>query len=120
MIPNEEKEGWNYLAVKILSPILHGIHSKHERDFCCLNCFHSFRTENKLKSHGKLCKKKNFYGIVMPLEKDKISKFNQYMKSDKMPYSTYANIESLIGKTDGCANNPDNSSTAKVGDHIPC
>ena len=28
------------------------------------------------------------------------------MNSDKMPYIIYAEIESLIRKIDGCANNP--------------
>ena len=51
MIPNEGKEGWHYLAVKKLSKLLTGITSKHHGDFYCLNFFHSFRTENKLKSH---------------------------------------------------------------------
>ena len=37
-----------------------------------------------------------------------------------MPYIIYADIESLIRKIDGCANNPENSSTTKIGDHIPC
>ena len=37
-----------------------------------------------------------------------------------MPYITYAEIESLIKKKDECANNPENSSTTKVGEHIPC
>ena len=30
------------------------------------------------------------------------------MKSDKMPYIVYADIESLIRKIDQCANNPEN------------
>ena len=55
MIPNEQKERWYYLAVKILSG-LHGITSKHKGNFCCLNCVDSFRTENKLKSQEKVCK----------------------------------------------------------------
>ena len=37
-----------------------------------------------------------------------------------MPYIIYANMESLIKKVDGCANNPENSSTTKIGEHIPC
>ena len=41
---------------------------------------------------------KTFCGIVMPPAKNKILEFNQYMKSDKMPYIIYANIESLIRK----------------------
>ena len=63
MIPNIEKEGWHYLAVKKLSPLLHRVTSKHKGDFYCLNCLHSFRTENKLKSHEKVCKNKDFCGI---------------------------------------------------------
>ena len=42
------------------------------------------------------------------------------MKSDKMPYIIYANIESLIRKIDVCANNLKKLSTGKVGEHIPC
>ena len=34
----------------------------------------------------------------MPSEKDKKLEFNQYMKSDKMPYIIYTDIESLIKK----------------------
>ena len=55
----------------------------------------------KLKSHEKICKNKDFYGIAMPSEKDNILEFNQYMKSDEMPYIIYADIESLIRKIYG-------------------
>ena len=64
MIPNKEKEGWHYLAVKKLSALLNRITSKHKGGFCCLNCLHSFRTENK--SHEKVCQNKDFSGIVIP------------------------------------------------------
>ena len=69
------------------------------------NCLHYFRTENKLKSHEKVCKNKDFYGIPMPSEKDYILKFNQYMKSNKMTYIIFTAIESLI---------------KKIGEHFPC
>ena len=36
----------------------------------------------------------------MPSEKANILEFNQYMKSDKMRYIFYADIESLIKKID--------------------
>ena len=52
-------------------------------------------------------------------EKDNILEFNQYMKSDKISYIIYADMESFIKKVDGCANNPENSSTTKIGEHIP-
>ena len=63
MVPNEEKEGWDYLAVKKLPRILKEITSKHYGDFYCLNCLDSFRTENKPKSHEKLCQNKDFFGL---------------------------------------------------------
>ena len=52
-------------------------------------------------------------------EDTKILEFNQYQKSDKAPFIIYANLECLIEKIDGCKNNPENSSTSKVGEHIP-
>ena len=42
---------WHYLTVKKLSALLKGITSKHKGDFCCLNCFHSYSTKEKLKKH---------------------------------------------------------------------
>ena len=44
---------WHYLVVKNLSGLLRGITSNHNKDFYCLNCFHSYRTENKLEAHKK-------------------------------------------------------------------
>ena len=58
MISNKEKEGWRYLPVKNLPALSRRITPKYNGDFCCLNC-HSFRTENKLKSHEKVCKNKD-------------------------------------------------------------
>ena len=52
----------------------------------------------KFKSHKKVCKNKNFGGMLMPSENNDILGFIQYMKSDKMTYITYADIESLIKK----------------------
>ena len=68
----------------------------------------------------KYIKIKIFFGIVMPIKKGNILKFNQYMKSDKIPHNIYADLESLIKKTDGCANNLGKSSKTKLREHIPC
>ena len=55
----------------------------------------------------------------MPSEDTKILEFNQYQKSDKAPFIIYADLECIIEKIDGCKNNPENSSTTKVSEHIP-
>ena len=66
-----------------------------------------------------MCKNKDFCNVIMPSEDTKILKFNQYQKSDKAPFIIYANRECIIEKIDGCKNNPENSSTTKVSEHIP-
>ena len=52
MITNDD-ENWHYLAVKSIPKLLNGITSNHNGDFYCLNCFHSYRTKNKLIKHCK-------------------------------------------------------------------
>ena len=56
----------------------------------------------------------------MPSESNKIIKFNQCLKSNKMSCIIYAELESLIKTIDGCENYPENSSTTKIGEHTPC
>ena len=48
-------ENLHYLVVKSLSGLLTGITSNHKEAFYCLNCFHSYRTKNKLEAHKKIC-----------------------------------------------------------------
>ena len=55
----------------------------------------------------------------MPFEDTKILQFNQYQKFDKAPFISYADLECITEKTDECKNNPENSSTIKVSEHIP-
>ena len=49
-------ENWHYLAVRSLFRLLRGISSNHDGYYYCLNCFHSYRTENKLKLIKKYMK----------------------------------------------------------------
>ena len=42
----------------------------------------------------------------MPSEDTKILKFNQYQKSDKSPFISYADLECIIEETGSCKNNP--------------
>ena len=108
-----------YLAVKKQSALLRGITSKAYSDFSCLKCLHSFATKSKCQSHKKVCENKDFCNIAMPSENNKILEFNQYQKTDKAQLIIYADLECLTEKIDGCKNNPKNSSTTKVCQHIP-
>ena len=65
---------WHYLAVKSLSALRRGVTSKDVGDFCSLNYFHSYSTENKLKKHENVCKNCDYCYVEMPNENNKILK----------------------------------------------
>ena len=113
------KKRWHYLAVKKLSALLSGISSQHHDDFYCLNCFHSFATENKLESQKKTCENKDFCNVNIPSDDTKILEFSQYQKCDKALFIIYEDLECITEKIDGCKNNPKNSSTTKISKNIP-
>ena len=104
---------WHYLAVKSLPALLRGITSNHNGDFYCLNCFHSYRTENKLKKHEKVCNDHDYCYVEMPNEDNKILKYNHGEKSLKAPFMIYADLECLLEKMHSCQNNPEKSYTEK-------
>ena len=89
---------WHYLTVKSLSALFRGITSKHEGEIYCLNCFYSFRTENKLKKHKKLCGNHDCCYVEMPKEDNKVLKYNHGEKSMKLHFIIYAGLESLLEK----------------------
>ena len=82
MITNGEK--WHYIAfksertddgfncpIRSLSRLFKGITSNHDRDFYCLNFLHSFRTENALKRHERLCDNNDYCNVEMPTQFNK-------------------------------------------------
>ena len=72
----DETSNWHYLAVKSISGLLRGITSNHNGDFYCLNYFHSYTTENKLRKHEKICNDHDFCYLKMPNEDNKILKYS--------------------------------------------
>ena len=71
MITDDSKK-WHYLAVRSLPALLRGITSKNNGDFYCLNCFHSYRTHNKLKKYERVCNNHDYCRVDMPKEHEKI------------------------------------------------
>ena len=82
-----------------------------------LSSFFCSRKQTWISS--KVRKNKDFCNVIIPFEDTKILEFNQYQKSGKALFVIYADLECLIEKIDGYKNNPDNSYTTKVGEHIP-
>ena len=67
----EVKDIWHYRAIKSIPALLRGVSSSHNGDYYCLNWFHSYSTEEKLKAHEELCINNNFASIKMSTKKNK-------------------------------------------------
>ena len=74
MITDDGK--WHYLAVRKFSALLRGITSKHQADFYCLNCFHSYSAKEKLEKNKGVCQNHGYCYVEMPKEYNKILKYN--------------------------------------------
>ena len=100
---------WHYFVVKSLSPLLIAITSKHDWDFCCLNCFYSYSTKDKLKKHENICKNHDYCYVEMPNEDNKMLKYNHGENPIKLPFIIYVELNSLLEKISTCYNNPEKS-----------
>ena len=92
MITDGEK--WHYIALKSahtddgfnrpirsLSRLFRGITVNHDGGFFCVNSLYSFRTDNALKRHKRLCKNNDYYHVEMPTKINKTLKYNHREKS---------------------------------------
>ena len=106
-------------TIKNQSRLFRGITSNHNGDFYCLNCLHSYRTDNALKRHERLCNNHDYCEVKMPTEGTNILKYRSEGKSLHIPHIIYADLEVLFRKFQLCQPNPENSYTEKKNVHIP-
>ena len=131
MITDDEK--WHYTDLKgeptedgfnrptkSLSRLFRGITANHNGYFYYLNCLYSFRTENALKKHERLCENNDYCSVEMPTKLNKILKYNHGKKSLKAPFVIYADLKCLLLKQQLCQNNPNESYTERKAIHEPC
>ena len=103
-----------------MSRLFREITSNHDRDFYYLNCLHSFRTDNALKKHERLCENNDYCSVEMPTKLNKTLKYNLGEKSLKTPFVIYVDLECLLLKQQSCQNNPNESYTEQKAIHEPC
>ena len=84
----------------------------------CLNCFHPYTTEQKLRKHERICENHDFWNLK-PDEDNKILKYFPGEKSLRVPFIIYADLECLLIKINTCSNDPDKSHTEKKATHRP-
>ena len=112
------KENWDYLPIKSIPALLRGITSSHNGDFCCLNCFHSYRTLKALKNHEKICEGQDYCTVKMPNDDNKYISSTSGKNSLRLPTVIYADFECLLFKMDSCEKCPDNSYIQKKSRQI--
>ena len=62
--------------IRSLSRSFRGITANNNGDFYCLGCLHSFRTDNALKRHERLCDNNDYCYVKMPTKDKKTLKYN--------------------------------------------
>ena len=105
---NDKIDKWHYIALKSdsidngfnrpirgLSRLFRGITSNNNGDFHCLGCLHSFRTDNKLKRHERLCNNHDYCHVEMPAKDNNTLKYNYGKKSFKVQSVIYADSKSF-------------------------
>ena len=129
---SDEADKWHYIALKSvrtddgfkhpirsLSRLFRGITANNNGDFYCLGCLHSFRTDNGLKRHERLCDNNDYCHVEMPTKDNKTLKYYHGEKSLKAPFTIYADLECLLIKEQSCQNNPNESYTETKAKHEP-
>ena len=90
-----------------------------ETFIACFNCFHWYRTENKLKNHEKVCNDHDYCCIEMYDEFSKTLKHNYGEMLLMAPFILYADVECLLEKIHSCQNNFKKFYTEKRTNHSP-
>ena len=117
LIKDGEKS--HYCLVKNISALLSSqINSNDHKRYFCLNCFNSFKDEDKLKEHKEYCYENESVKILMP-QQGTFLRFKNFLHSEKAPFAIYADFESLIKPMDNCDPDPNKSYTKKYQKHKP-
>ena len=112
LIKDGEKS--HYCLVKNISALLSSqINSNDHKRYFCLNCFNSFKDEDKLKEHKDYCYENESVNIIMP-QQGTYLRFKNFLHSEKAPFAIYADFESLIKPMDNCDPDPNKSYTKNI------
>ena len=96
----KDGEKSHYCLVKNISALLSSqINNNDHKRYFCLNCFNSFKDEDKLKEHKDYCYENESVKILIP-QQGTFLRFKNFLHSEKAPFAIYADFESLIKPMD--------------------
>ena len=93
--------------------------SKHkESQHFCINCLQGFAEQKSRDEHYAYCRSNEAVRIEMPNRKP-IVEYSDGQHQFKVPFTMYADFESILEPIQGASNNPNVSSTRGVNVHTP-
>ncbi|GFQ93384.1 uncharacterized protein TNCT_369411 [Trichonephila clavata] len=116
LISNQEKR--HYCLIKSLNRVLSDLTQHKSESFYCNYCLHRFVKKSVLDAHIVDCRKHKEQKIKMP--ENKWLEFENFKFNLPVPYTIYADFESLIVKINSSTPDPERSFTVPIANHIPC
>ena len=128
MIVDGEKR--HYTAIKNITRVLSKLNRKTQDAYhCCVNCLNGFRTESARDKRHEYCSSNSHVKVNMPNEKKKWLKFHDGQYQFKIPFTLYADFESILKPVDERYNDKMNTMkaekkgkapyTEKINTHVP-
>ncbi|GFR26220.1 uncharacterized protein TNCT_612361 [Trichonephila clavata] len=116
LISNQEKR--HYCLIKNFNRLLSDLTQHKSESFYCNYCLHRFVKKSVLDAHIVDCRKHKEQKIKMP--ENKWLKFENFKFNLPVPYTIYADFESLIVKINSSTPDPERPFTVPIANHIPC
>ncbi|CAH0562755.1 unnamed protein product [Brassicogethes aeneus] len=111
---------YHFIWIKSMSRLFSSQLSKHNGcKFFCDRCLHYFISQEKLDKHTDECRKINETAIKMPEPGKNILKFKNFKNKEKAPFIVYADLESVLERTDN-PNKPQHHVPAAIGYYMKC
>ena len=109
----------HYVAIKSLERLLSMQNSKHkESQHFCINCLQGFAEQKSRDEHYAYCRSNEAVTIEMP-DRKPIVEYSDGQYQFKVPFTMYADFESILEPIQGASNNPNVSSARGLNVHTP-
>ena len=112
----------HYLYIKSVERLIGKQVTRHTKYFCDI-CFHYFHKKENLEEHEEICQEKNECEVVLPNEnndQERFVEFKNFGNKNSVPYTIYADFESLLTPVKGDPRKEIIHEPLSVGYHLKC
>ena len=114
-----EDDRLHYTAVKSLSRLHRRSNTKHKcKQYFCTNCLQGFVQELSRDQHQVYCEDNEAVRVEMPKKRSTVEFYDGHYQF-RVPFTMYADFESILQPTGPKQKSPEESYTTSVNQHIP-